>query len=380
MRDHFGATSVTGAFHREYRHLFPGVLPPKLQSVALVVLFGLSPIFSNGAESGTEIAEDCQDTALQSPGDLVDFLRLSRAEYLPLLPPSADFILRQPVSPEIVPFAWANFPPELLKQLADRLEYEYSAPVYPLRVVEDAQTRTQHLFDNLGQWLFSLDAPSFSYDLYASLKAAFPQLYSSGASTAGLRAYESLFDPSRIELQIKLLPAEHLDQYLYVRERVILEQSRSKEPEDFGLRLLLDLEENLYFSGIRAVSGGYALDIAWPEGFTNRLDIYRATDLMDRDWRRVASLLETDGLDSLSWTHANPVPSVGFYAAGNADLDSDQDGLSDAFEIFVLKTDPEDPDSFGVRISGTASYAGNESGPVIVSAELQSNAWTRTWC
>ncbi|MDZ4197651.1 MAG: hypothetical protein U1E27_00020, partial [Kiritimatiellia bacterium] len=256
-------------------------------------MLGLSPSVSNGTESVSEFAEDSPDTALQSLVELDDLLRLSRAEYLPLLPPSADFILQQPLQPEIVPFAWKNFPLEFLQQLADRLEYEYSAPVYPLRVVEDPKTRAQHLFDSQGDWLFSLDAP-FGYDPYAPLKTAFPDGYFRPDTTDRLQAYPTLFDPSRVELRIKLIPSEYLDQYLYVRERVAEELSRTAEPEDFGFMLLMGLEDHLHITGIRTVSGGYALDLAWPEGFTNRLDIYRATDLMDRDWQQVASLLETD--------------------------------------------------------------------------------------
>ena len=42
-----------------------------------------------------------------------------------------------------------------------------------------------------------------------------------------------------------------------------------KTAELFGGMMLLDLEDHLYISGIRNVTGGYALDIAWPEGFTN---------------------------------------------------------------------------------------------------------------
>ncbi|MCF7838896.1 MAG: hypothetical protein K9N49_09735 [Candidatus Marinimicrobia bacterium] len=56
------------------------------------------------------------------------------------------------------------------------------------------------------------------------------------------------------------------------------------------------------------------------------------------------------------------------------------DGFSDAFEIFVLGTDPADPDSYGVHLSGAVSYDGPETGIVYVQPVTESAAsWVKTW-
>lgn len=64
-----------------------------------------------------------------------------------------------------------------------------------------------------------------------------------------------------------------------------------------------------------------------------------------------------------------------FYAAGNADLDSDGDGFADAREKFVYHTDPNDSNSRPVRVSGTVSYSGIETGPVFVVTVTESGSW-----
>jgi len=243
--------------------LLRNVLPVAL--IAHVGLFMCSTL--SWAESKTRIEEEPRDPALQSVAELDAFLRLNRADLLPALPPDADFSLRQPATPEVVPFAWKNFPPEFLKHLADRVIYEYGAPVYPLRAIEDPKTRAQHLFDCRGQWICSLPPP-FGYDPHAPLKAAFPQLGIASSST-GRRAYEALFDPSRIELHITLLPSEYLEPYLAEREQIVqATETRNSEPETQAR--LLEPATKPEMGSIEPEAGRMVLEIWLPDAYTNR--------------------------------------------------------------------------------------------------------------
>jgi len=88
------------------------------------------------------------------------------------------------------------------------------------------------------------------------------------------------------------------------------------------------------------------LQIDYPATFTNRLDIYVSTNLQARIWRLEITNIATLGTNSMVW--ADPVaPEAGprFYHVGNADLDTDRDGLPDAREILIHHTNPVMPDS-----------------------------------
>ena len=156
-----------------------------------------------------------------------------------------------------------------------------------------------------------------------------------------------------------------------------------EEEGDGGFMMMsMGTESNIVITSISSTTNGILLEIGYPVEFTNRLDVFYATDLMERDWQLISPPLETTGSTSIVWldTQYATGSKVGFYAAGNHDLDSDGDGFSDAFEIFVLGTDPHDPDSHGVYLSGDIAYNGPESGTIYVQAVTESaDAWSKTW-
>jgi hypothetical protein len=75
-------------------------------------------------------------------------------------------------------------------------------------------------------------------------------------------------------------------------------------------------------------------------------DIFRTLELKgtpasDSDWRWMAK-----GLNGQSFTFRNPGACQGFFIAA-CDQDTDADGLTDAFEQLISKTDPNDAETFG---------------------------------
>ncbi|MGD9873180.1 MAG: hypothetical protein AB7T27_02810 [Kiritimatiellia bacterium] len=85
---------------------------------------------------------------------------------------------------------------------------------------------------------------------------------------------------------------------------------------------------------IAQTTGKVSLMLGYPDGFTNRLDIFSCTNLMESKW----TLRETTNVQPLAnwiaWEDATDTDAR-YYAAGNADFDGDADGLSDARERFV---------------------------------------------
>ena len=85
-----------------------------------------------------------------------------------------------------------------------------------------------------------------------------------------------------------------------------------------------------------------------PQGFTNRLELFTCTNLGDSQWTLVATNLSAAGADSIAWTDTDWTGNgIRYYRAGNADMDSDGDGLSDAEEKFIYHTDPNNADTDG---------------------------------
>jgi hypothetical protein len=118
--------------------------------------------------------------------------------------------------------------------------------------------------------------------------------------------------------------------------------------EDGGMMLSMSVPEantNDLWLCLETQTNGIYLNVFAPEGFTNRVEVYSCADLVSSVW----SLAEQNVLPS----GTNPAVldasgfEVRFYAAGNMDVDSDEDGLPDAREKFIHKTDPDDADTDG---------------------------------
>jgi hypothetical protein len=105
-------------------------------------------------------------------------------------------------------------------------------------------------------------------------------------------------------------------------------------------------DSNIVLSILAPAGGAIRLQIDYPPTFSNRLDIYASTNLQSGRWGLREAALPAFGHQGLVWTDlANPDPCLCFYKAGNADLDTDQDGLADARETLIYQTDPHFPDS-----------------------------------
>ncbi len=316
----------------------------------------------------------------RGPQDLGELVRETRDDYAIITPPSESLRLRQAM-PSLVPFSWDDFPKSFGEALAGRQEYEYSVPVYPLRVAEDRETRHLNFYGRDGGFLFSVQPPA-GYEPFGWLKARMPGLYLGAYSIAEIFRHESANDAARVEMLVKLIPAEYVERYLYARAKVAEYRQSLMDEEGSGLMMMsMEAGTNIVITGLARMTNGLQLEISYPEAFTNRLEVFRASDLMERDWRRVSDPLSTTGLASIVWLDTEYVDNdAAFYAAGNHDLDTDADGFGDALEIFVLDTDPDDDESHGAYLSGEVLYGGPESGSVHVQAVTESaGSWSKKW-
>lgn len=333
-------------------------------------------------ESPLDVAvyQDLMSHEVTDFADLESLIRDEREWYAIITPPAADFTLRQPIYP-VIPFSWSHFPKEFPDILGDRFDYEYSVPVYKLRVVEDRETRQLHFYGKSGELLFSRDTPQ-DYDPFEWLKSRYPGLYSGRYALSEVKEVEAVYDQARVELIVTLIPTEYVESYLYAQAKVFEYQRSIMNEEDSGFMMMrMGAESNIVITSLAKMTNGLRLEIGYPEEFGDLLEVYRATDLMERDWQLVSDPLETTGTTSIAWLDADfGSLGVAFYAVGNHDLDCDADGFNDAFEIFVIGTDPNDAGSHGAYLSGEIHYSGQETGEIFVRAVTQSaDSWSKTW-
>ncbi len=147
-------------------------------------------------------------------------------------------------------------------------------------------------------------------------------------------------------------------------------QKEAQEKDGGGgeMRTMMGMEEasNHLWLAIDTAAQGLGPDeirltVHWPEGFTNRLEIYsfdpsetNGFNGLGNVWQLAATNLTTEGESELTWTDEGQMGRVSvadctsrFYAVGNVDLDTDSDGINDSRELFVIKTSPSNADTDG---------------------------------
>lgn len=129
------------------------------------------------------------------------------------------------------------------------------------------------------------------------------------------------------------------------------DEPESKDAGEGGMRLLDEEWTNhlwLSIHGPEDEQTNVLVGVHTPDGFTNRLELFATTNLLEIPWRLAATNLSLEDTNILYWADpAQDELESCFYAAGNADADSDDDGLTDAREKFLFGTDPLDSDTDG---------------------------------
>ncbi len=102
----------------------------------------------------------------------------------------------------------------------------------------------------------------------------------------------------------------------------------------------------LLFLEIQNEGGDIRLHVRYPDGFSNRLDLFACTNLILGGWLMVSQDRVTAGTNALSWLDSGAGQfQARFYLVGDAGIDTDSDGIPDARESLIYRTNPALPDT-----------------------------------
>jgi len=211
--------------------------------------------------------------------------------------------------------------------------------LYEIFATEDEITRERLLLNKDGIILWSTVPP----DGYNPAEAAhiwWPWLATLAVEDPQRLWYEAVFDTARVETRYLLLPEESFETYIGA-----LKAKRNTSMAKGTKGAMVDPDAFLITS-IGATNNSYiTLGLQLPPTFTNRVDLFGISSLASFPWQLLATMPPATSRVmevALPWSG-----SSGFFRAGDADTDSDGDGLSDVRERLLYGTDPAFADSDG---------------------------------
>ncbi len=317
-----------------------------------------SSAISRGIDSAGDVeamASGIADSMVQEKtgtlSDLAGMYRQEQIRWLIFAPPSSDFVLRQDYG--IVVFDPKAFPDDFNKKLVGEMKYD--CPVYFLAINEDPGTR-ETVFSNADGGEIARLKPEEGYNPFWLLDSKYPDLYSGIYGSDEIKELEGEFDPSRIQISVTLLPVDYLDQYaLSATDEKLKQASLAKSAKIISPMMKYQSSgmTNLEIVAFERTTNGMKLTLAYPDGFTNRLDIFTSPTLIGNWWGLAVSATNSSTTTNfIQWVDVNAFSQTArFYDAGNADLDSDGDGISNAREQFMYHTCATNSDSDGDGLS-----------------------------
>ena len=161
-----------------------------------------------------------------------------------------------------------------------------------------------------------------------------------------------IYDPARIKIHVQLVHVDHVEPYLYIAD--LLASQAGAEDEEGVMMMMERGADEITFTSLQPTNS-IAFVLTLPDDMTNQVDIFTSTILQPGAWILAATNLSHPGTNLLHWIDSNDWlyndPPNRFYAAGDAQADSDGDGIPDAREILVYGTDPFNLDTDGDGLS-----------------------------
>lgn len=142
--------------------------------------------------------------------ELRDWFNGQQEFFIRIAPPTGSPYL-QSGFPDVLAFDPDDFPSTMLQEMTGQVEYD--CPVYQLYLVEDPETRDFVVFNGNQEEIFSVGAPN-DYDPTEYALSKYPNLYSGAYSSEEISDILATYDPSRIQISVKLVPEEYYGVYM----------------------------------------------------------------------------------------------------------------------------------------------------------------------
>ena len=290
--------------------------------------------------------------------DLAEGAEVQRRMFNRITPPGLSWT--QPMFPPVAPFDAQYFDEQFLAGLLG--EEKNSVAIYPLSLIQDPKTRETLIYNAEGE-----------------LIAAIP-------ADRGSREWPADADPSRVILQLDLLPAEDVEPYLYTERRIEESLARHNAPRsaksggaatrgleagEFGICDIQGTTNDTMF--ITGTNGANVAEVfAYTVWHTSSVVVVTWTNeqsnvVTDTNtvWHQVSpafnglesaweclttNLVLTNGVGIYEDANISSNARIRFYAVANRQ-DSDGDGLTDGAEYFIYHTNPGTNDTDGDGLS-----------------------------
>lgn len=274
-------------------------------------------------------AQESNTEVLSNIYDLEAVFVEQQYQFLPISPPSEDVYVHS--HDVVVPVNWKKFPKEFTKQMYAEMDAD-GYPLYRVAIYEDPISRETVFLNSYGMEAYRLSAET-GYDPYSWQKTKF-QLESGEVLDEWTRW---LYDPAHIAADFILIPEVFHDDYLLTQEEQAIQEL---EMAPMGMMMSQSMAVTNLLMAISATTNGTVeLEIEWPTGFSDTLEIYSASDLVVGDWQFAFTNITTLGETNFVWVDTGSTnQSQRFYIPGNADLDEDFDGLASDRERYLYKT------------------------------------------
>jgi hypothetical protein len=233
----------------------------------------------------------------------------------------------------------------------------HESPVYTIILIEDPATREIVIANVDGKEIAAVK-PSADYNPWWYLEQQNPGIYSGVYSENEIRGMQDEYDPSHIQITLTLLPADFVktyskavaeEQVKLAEEQAAAELKNPKLKNGAMMRYQSTGMTNLEIVAIAMVTNGMKLTLAYPTEFTNHVDFFTCPELIAGWWDLAVNATNVSSTTNfIEWVDVDAsTHSLRFYNAGNADKDSDGDGLSDAREMLMYHTNSSTNDTDG---------------------------------
>lgn len=235
-----------------------------------------------------------------------------------------------------------GFPMQVLSGLVPET-YRDAVDVYRVTVCEDPVSRERVLYNLFGDEIWRQPAPVHDTPWSYLQRVQSWKLHSRTTETRNL---ETIYDPARIRCEYLLMPVDSLPEYALVMaiESLTRAMEMAANPPAMMMNAYVPAADEFVFTDLVVTGGVVDVEIHLPDGIACRVDLFQSSVLPGFPWSLVTTTPTNSGTFRVQFACSL---SNAFFRAGNADIDTDGDGIPDDREILMYGTNPLQWDTDG---------------------------------